>query len=120
MSTPQKVMSGTAGSEDVLQCMFGLSRLDITILKALIKDPEQRTSDIANAIGKDRSVAHRSLQRLAAANFVVKEKHDLEQGGYYHTYSALPVEVIRFKMKTCADEFYDCMQKVIEDFDLSG
>jgi predicted transcriptional regulator len=118
MTTPQKVMSGAANCQDVLQCMFGLSNLDIAVLKNLIKKKNQKTRDLAKKIRKDRSIVHRSLHKLISSGLVIKEKQNLPKGGYYHVYSAVPEEKIKLQMQRCARDFYDNMLKLIDEFEL--
>ena len=100
--------------QDVIQCIFGLGDLDITIYRLLVEHGEMRADRMARLIRKDRSTAYRGLQRLTACGLCVKEKRYREEGGYYHIYRAVPPEAMKNQARECVERWYRGALKELE------
>jgi predicted transcriptional regulator len=75
-----------------------------------------RTDDLAKFIVRDRSTAYRCLKHLVACDICEKTVVHLENGGYYHLYSAISPELVKKKMKECTENWYRTTCDAIEGF----
>lgn len=117
MSDPQKIILGTASCEDLLRCMMNIGDLELSILRRLLKKGPQRSEDLSRHLRRDRSIVHRGLQRLMACGLVVREKRNLDQGGYFYVYTSIPTSMIKRKMKDCIDNMYTNMKGLVDDLE---
>lgn len=115
---PQKILSGQATCRDIVKCMYGLSDFELAIYRKLVTKGPLRTDDLAPALKRDRSTVYRALQRLVGVGLAFRETRNIDRGGYYHTYTALPPSQLRQKLRRCADDWVDNMKSAINDFDL--
>jgi predicted transcriptional regulator len=75
--------------EDMLQCSFGLSKLELSVFLALLKNKEwTSTSSLATRIRKDRSVVQRGIASLLKKGLAEREQSNKERGGYEYVYHA--------------------------------
>jgi predicted transcriptional regulator len=118
MADPQKIMSGTASCADLMKCMLNLGDLEMGILKSLMRKVPLKSEDLAKEHKKDKSIIHRAVQRLMTCGLVIREKHNISQGGYYFVYTALPKEMIRKRMLDCVEGMYKNMRTLVDDFEL--
>lgn len=82
--------------EDMLQCSFGLSKLELSVLLALLrKDGWSSTSSLAGAIRKDRSVVQRGISSLMRKGLAEREQSNKERGGYEFLYRAKDKSAIK-------------------------
>ena len=71
--------------EGLLECMHGLKELDKRCFQVLTESAEPLTVDeVAEQVGRERSTAYRSVQRLLQRGFIQKEQVNYAQGGHYH------------------------------------
>ena len=82
--------------DDLLRCSFGLSRLEVGVLKALL-DEEGWTpvGKIASRMRRDRSVVQRGLSSLLAKKLIVREQANKPHGGYEYLYMASDKKAIK-------------------------
>ncbi len=119
MVEPQKILSGEASCRDIVKCMYGLSDFELVLYKKLTKQGPLKADALAPAFKKDRSTIYRALQKLVAAGLAFRETKSIDRGGYYHVYSAVSPEQLKDRLHKCADNWYENMNKAIEDFDLA-
>lgn len=94
--------------EDMLQCSFGLSKLELSVLLALLRrDGWTSTSSLAKSIGKDRSVVQRGISSLLGKNLAQREQSNRERGGYEYLYRARDKAAIKKRILGNARAF--CM-----------
>lgn len=103
--------------DDVIQCIFNLNSLDLTVYKTLKKTDELRADDLAKKLRKERSTVYRSLQKLTCAGLVTKKTKNIVKGGYYHTYKSNSDFKIKQKLENCIDEWYKKMKKTIKELE---
>ncbi len=103
--------------DNVLVCLYSLSKLDKKILDTLSEEEEYRSSELAEKLDKDQSTVYRSLERLVSCSMVYKEKKTIRKGGYYYLYSARPQKLVKEEAKKCLDEWYEKMKNAIDDID---
>jgi len=119
MVEPQKILSGEASCRDIVKCIYGLSDFELTVYKKLIKQGPLRADDLAPVFRKDRSTIYRALQKLVSAGLAFRDTKSIERGGYYHVYSAVGPEQLKDRLHRCADDWFENMNKAIDDFDLA-
>jgi predicted transcriptional regulator len=82
--------------EDMLQCSFGLSKLELSVLLVLLKKKNwTSTSTLAKALRKDRSVVQRGISSLMEKGLAKREQSNKERGGYEFVYQAKDKEAIK-------------------------
>ncbi|MGM0405652.1 MAG: helix-turn-helix domain-containing protein [Thermoplasmatota archaeon] len=101
--------------ENVLECLFDLSRLDKDVLMILNEGGEFKSKELANKVDKDQSTVYRSLENLVNCGLVYKEKQTIRNGGYYFLYSARPMDKIREEAENCLEQWYSEMKSSIEE-----
>ncbi|WP_089820656.1 helix-turn-helix domain-containing protein [Halogranum amylolyticum] len=103
--------------EGLLECMHGLKELDKRCFQVLTESAEPLTVDeVAEQVGRERSTAYRSVQRLLQTGFIQKEQVNYDQGGYYHVYRPTNPEKIADEMQTMLNEWYAKMGQLIHEF----
>ncbi len=100
--------------DNVLDCLYGLSKMDKEVLNLMSEEEEYRSRDIADMIGKDQSTAYRILEKLVNCGLVYKEKKTIRNGGYYYMYSARPIDKIREEAEQCLEIWYSDMKNALE------
>lgn len=114
---PQKMFSGAATCEDVMQCLFNLNAFEIELYVKLVKQGPQRSDDLANMLGRDKTTVYRALQKLISCGICFRETKTIERGGYYHVYSAVSPELVKKKILSCIEQWNLSMKKALEEFD---
>jgi predicted transcriptional regulator len=114
---PQKMFSGAATCEDIMQCFFNLNELDIRIYMNLVDEGPKRSDDLAKKVGKDGTTVYRSLQKLISCGICFRETKTLARGGYYHIYTAVEPEVLKKKIQDCVKQWNINMNKALNEFD---
>ena len=102
--------------KDVLQCVFNLNTLDLTILQHLQTHGELRADKLAHYLNKERSTVYRSLQKLTKCSLCTKHTKTIPKGGYYHTYSCNDTQKIKHELETCLNHWYETMKQKLEHF----
>lgn len=119
MVEPQKILSGEASCKDIVKCLFRLTDFELVIYKKLVRQGPLRADDLAPALKRDRSTVYRALQKLVAAGLAFRDTKSIERGGYFHVYSAVSPEQLKQKLHKCADDWFENMNKAVDDFDLT-
>ncbi len=119
MVEPQKILSGDASCKDIVKCLYRLSDFELAIYRRLVKQGPSRADDLAPILKKDRSTVYRALQKLVNAGLAFRDTKSIDRGGYYHVYSSVSPDQLRQKLHKCADDWFDNMNKAIDDFDLA-
>ena len=104
--------------DDALKSIFDLNTLDVEIFKKLRDLGESRADEIAISVGKERSTAYRSLQKLTSCGLCLKNAKNLDGGGYFHTYCCVDTKIAKNKLKSCLNNWYKSMRSLIENLDI--
>ncbi|MCK4718874.1 MAG: helix-turn-helix domain-containing protein [Thermoplasmata archaeon] len=123
MASPRTLsLDRKTGCKDTVRCIFGLNKIELSIFVRLSKEGAMRAEDVAEAMEKDRSTAYRALQKLVRCGMCQKRPKNLDRGGCYYVYEAVPIEDIRNMARACADNMYenalhtlDTMEVMIQD-----
>ena len=104
--------------EGLLECIHGLKQLDKECFRVLVESESPLTIDeIADRIGRERSTAYRSIQRLLQTGFIQKDQVNYDQGGYYHVYTPTEPSQIADEMQRKLNEWYAKMGQLIQEFE---
>lgn len=98
----------------VLQTVLGLRSRDLVIYDAVSSQPGASTKELANEVDRDRSNVNRSLTRLDDAGLVCRQRHLLNQGGYFYVYYAESGEVVRDRLTDALDQWTEAAMSTIE------
>jgi len=106
MARKKKALGEVKTCQELITCVFGLGEYDLQVYRLLLDRGELRAVTVGELIGKDRSTAYRILQRLVHCGLCEKEKRYLPDGGYYHVYSAIPIDKVKLRTRECVDRWY--------------
>lgn len=109
--------SNAESCTDLLRCMYNLSDLDMEALKLLLSGGPSRAEDLADRLGRDRSTVYRSLQKMVSCQVISKETRNLDRGGYYHVYAAVPRELLKERLEHCISEWHSRVSSLLERFE---
>jgi len=103
--------------DNVIQCIFELNNLDITVYKTLKETGEARADELAKKLSKDRSNVYRSLQRLICCRLCIKEKRNIQNGGYYHIYKCINTTKIKKDLEEQIDSWHKKMKNTLREIE---
>ncbi len=110
-----KEFVATLSCDNLLECVFGLSSIDVQVYNALCRGAE-RVDDISRIVGRGESAVYKSLQRLIVAGLAYRVKKSLDGGGYYFVYKPSSKEKIGSEIEKILDELCAKMKRILEDF----
>lgn len=103
--------------EGLLECLYGLTGLDKEVFVCLVDHAEPLTVDeIAEEVGRERSTAYRSVQRLIDTGFVQTEQINYDQGGYCHVFQPTDPDEIADDMQRLLNDWYARMGRLVDEF----
>ncbi|AKH97751.1 helix-turn-helix domain-containing protein [Halanaeroarchaeum sulfurireducens] len=93
--------------DGLLECLYDLNELDRECF-TLLSEAERRLTidEIAERVGRERSTAYRSVQRLLEAGLVQKKQINYDQGGYYHEYTITDPDSVADTMQEQLNDWY--------------
>ena len=103
--------------DNVIQCIFELNNLDIKVYKTLKETGEARADELAKKLSKDRSNVYRSLQRLICCRLCIKEKRNIQSGGYYHIYKCINTIKIKKGLEEQIDSWHKKMKNTLREIE---
>ncbi|ELZ03421.1 helix-turn-helix domain-containing protein [Natrialba asiatica] len=113
----QKQLQNEREWEDLLDCIFGLNKLDRGVFRLLAESSEPLTVDhIAEFIEKERTTAYRSVKRLEEAGVAVQEQESCPKGGYHHVYRASDPDEIADELQRMLNQWYAETGQLIQEF----
>lgn len=103
--------------EGLLECLHGLKPLERECFRTLTEaDGALTVDDLADRVGRERSTAYRSVQRLLGAGLVEQDQINYEDGGYYHVYRPADPEAVADEMQRQLNDWYAKMGGLIREF----
>ncbi|MCL4329646.1 MAG: hypothetical protein M1533_01425 [Candidatus Thermoplasmatota archaeon] len=117
MGSINQLMKNRASCGDLLECLFDLTSTDISLFMALSQDKQSDLDTIAASVGKSRSTAFRSLQKLVCLGLAIKETETIGSGGYFHTYSRVKSDSVRRIIQLRAMDISSKIEKILETID---
>lgn len=116
MSVFRRMLNGSSGCQDLLACVFHLNRLETQAYFSLLERPGARMEQIANALDRDRSTAHRAVQRLRDLGLAERETRPLDGGGYCYVYRAVDPAIVRERIEERLDAFETAVREKMDTF----
>nr|WP_089787874.1 helix-turn-helix domain-containing protein [Halobiforma haloterrestris] len=111
-------LQGEMACEGLLECVHGLKGLDRDCFRALVEADDPLTIDeVADRVGRERSTAYRSVQRLLQSGIVRKTQVNYDQGGYYHVYSPADPSQVAADMQRKLNDWYAKMAQLVQEFE---
>lgn len=101
-------------SEEVIRCVMDISVEGWNIYHFIEREGPIRVERVAEFLGKDRSTAHRELQKLITCGICLKEPANLKEGGYYFLYRSRAIEEIKQETERCIDTTYAQLKHAIQ------
>jgi predicted transcriptional regulator len=95
--------------DDIVKCIFNLTDTDMKVLKILSDGEIYTTKQISNEIRKDRTTAHRSLEKLVISGLCTKERKGGESRGFLNVYHGVSEEKI---YSLTVRKFETCYRKI--------
>ena len=102
---------------DIVKCLHNLTDTDIQVLDVLLSTGGLTAAQIGEAVGKDRSTAHRSLEKLVSSGVCYKEKHSGSPRGYSYHYHRVSMKEIFKKAEQNLDVCYAKVKKALKKAD---
>ena len=102
---------------DVVKCIHNLTDTDILILDNLPRNEAITAQDVSKLIGKDRSTAHRGLEKLVACGVCYKEKRAGTPRGYSNYYHRVPDRELYKMTEESLDKCYAKVKKALKKID---
>src|SRR4051794_7730449 len=85
-------------AKELLIYLFDLSPLEIQLLFLLIKTRKSMTLEqLSQKVDRDKSTTFRCLQKLVGLKICIKDAKTLQEGGYYHVYSAIDIQTLKME-----------------------
>ena len=104
--------------EGLLACLHGLKPLDTVCYRATVESDGALTVDeVADRVGRERSTAYRSIQRLFERGLVEQEQINDAQGGYHHVYFPRDPHEIARDLRRLLNDWYGTMGLLIHEFE---
>ena len=113
----EKSFTNICSCQDIVQCAFNLNSFEVAVYKTVARSGPIRADDLAEKIGKDRSTVYRALQKLMSCGMCFRETKNLEKGGYYHVYGAIPWNVLKKRLEQCVQDWHTKMLEIMAEFD---
>jgi predicted transcriptional regulator len=117
MNSVQLITKKGASCTELLNCLYNLSPTESRLFYELLKRGPSSLDQISKVIGRDRTSAHRCLQRLLSAGLVYKESKGLAGGGYYHIYTAVEPSKIKKQSRLIVKEICGSLERLVRTFE---
>lgn len=117
-SLSPNMFKGMKNYQELLLCVFSLNDFEVEVYLALTKVGESRVDKLAEQMNRERTAVYRALQKLVSCGVCYKTaKTSKHGGGYFHLYSAAPLNVVKKKIEDRIEEWYSAMKESLKKFD---
>ena len=100
--------------EEVVKCSLGLSKSEFKLLKFLIENNEQFTTEqLSSKLKLDKSTIQRGVKKLHSKNLVVRGQINQSIGGYLFLYRIKDKNKIREIISNTVDSWVDVFHEKI-------
>lgn len=80
--------------EEVIKCSLGLSKADLKVMKSLLGEDWQTSEIIAQDLNLNLSTVQRAVKKLFESKVILRQQHNLKNGGYTYLYKSKSKENI--------------------------
>lgn len=116
MSVFHRMLNGSSNPDDLLACVFHLNDLEIQAYFTILERPDARMDTLAEELDRDRSTAHRAVQRLVDLRLAHRQTQPLNGGGYCYTYRAANPSSVRDRIEERLDLFEEAVRERLDRF----
>lgn len=117
MSAVERMLTGSAGCKDLLACVYGLNELETEAYFRLLAAPGARMTELADALDRDRTTAHRAVQKLVTLSLAEWERVPMDGGGYHYRYDAAEPELVRERIQARVQRLLRTLEEQVERFE---
>jgi predicted transcriptional regulator len=117
MDSIQLLTRKGATCSDLLGCLYNLKPIDLAVFLEVAKKKSVTLDQVAEAVHRDRSTAHRCLSKLLSADLINKQSTPLKGGGYFHVYSAVEPAKIKQQARQKVRDITEGLENLIESFE---
>ncbi len=103
------------GCQDVVRCIFNLTGTDLAVLDSLSENEDRTAQEVADTLKKDRSTAHRSLEKLVSCGLCYKERKAGNPRGFTNVYRRIPDKKLYKKAEENLDKCYARVKAVLRN-----
>ena len=72
---------------------------------------------VSEETDRDRSTAFRSLQKLVTLGLLIKETKTIKEGGYFHVYSAVDIEIFGKETERKVRDLQKSLERLLKKFE---
>ena len=105
---------GDFSCADVIGCVFNLTETDLMVFEVLSADSDSTSLEVADKIKRDRSTAHRSLEKLVACGIARKMRRSKGTRGYSNAYRRITDRELYVRSKANIDECYKNIEAALK------
>ena len=103
--------------DDVLKCSLGLSNSQADAMKSMMQSRKTFTVEqLAERLGKDRSVAQRHLTALGEKGVVFRLQRNRDEGGYEFVYRTIERKELKRLLSEGVKQFTAQVETMIKGF----
>lgn len=111
-------LEGNLECENILQCLYGLKELDKKCYTLLLNSDEAMSAtEISDAVSRDESTVHRSLNKLRDNELIYREKRSLESRGYEYIYESNEPKEVSENMIKMIDQWNSMIKSLVNEFE---
>jgi predicted transcriptional regulator len=104
--------------KDLFLYIYDLSPLEMDLLIILIKNKEAMTlEELTKEVDRDKSTIFRSLQKMVGLGIISKETKTIKEGGHYHIYSSIPIDVFKIETEKKVKELEQGLHRILKQFE---
>ncbi len=101
----------------IIKCTFVLTNSETDLfMKLLSCNKSVCVLDLSKELKKDRSTIQKILLKLIDKGLIIKEKSNLEEGGYMFYYTTIKKSVLKQKILESVEEWFLHVKKEINTF----
>jgi predicted transcriptional regulator len=105
-------------AKELLIYLFDLSPLEVQLLFLLIKTRKSMTLEqLSQKVDRDKSTSFRCLQKLVSLKICIKDAKTLQEGGYYHVYSATDIQTLKMETEKRVKELKESFDRLLTKFE---
>ncbi|MFQ5910455.1 MAG: helix-turn-helix domain-containing protein [Thermoplasmata archaeon] len=110
-------MDPAQSCSEMLRNMLNLSVTEFKIYRLLLAAEVHGVSEVAKAMGRDRSSVQRALQSLMSAGLITRQTETLKNGGYYYAYEAVPPSQVKRELARCIEDWHESLLESLDKFE---
>jgi predicted transcriptional regulator len=90
--------------------------MDVLVILAKNKRP-MTLEEIGKECNRDKTTVFRATQKLVRLGICNKETKTLKEGGQYHIYSAIPIDIFKKETEKKVNELEESLRRILKRFE---